>query len=253
MMKEHLSYRLNRPIIFAHRGSSKYAPENTIAAFQMAIEQGAQAIELDVKLSLDQEVVVIHDVTVDRTTNFTGKVDACSLNALRRMDAGSHFSEKFIGEKIPTLGEVLDLTKGKYLLNIELTNYSSPHDNLTSKVASLISIREVQNSVLFSSFLPGNLRKIKKELPEVPVAFLLPPGLSGWLYRSNLSRKLSPEFIHLHLNNVDDVYIQREHQRNRRVHVWTINDPNQMKMLFKADVDGIFTDDPLMAFKILES
>jgi glycerophosphoryl diester phosphodiesterase len=99
---------LPRPTIFAHRGASAYAPENTLAAFELAIHQKADAIELDVKLSSDDQVVVIHDQTVDRTTNGTGRVNDLPLAALLELDAGSHFDIAYKGESIPTLSQVFE-------------------------------------------------------------------------------------------------------------------------------------------------
>ena len=119
-----------QPLIIAHRGASAYAPENTLAAFELAIQQGAPAIELDAKLSCDGHVVVIHDQTVDRTTPHSGRVGELSLAELRRMDAGSHFDTCFQQERIPTLAEVFESIGPGTLINVELTNYSSPGDDL---------------------------------------------------------------------------------------------------------------------------
>src|SRR6266496_640164 len=111
---------LPRPIVFAHRGASAHAPENTIAAFELALAQNADAIELDVKLTADGHVVVIHDSTVDRTTGSRGRVKDLSLAQLRSLDAGSFFSEKYRGEKIPTLEEVLEAVGKRTIINVEL-------------------------------------------------------------------------------------------------------------------------------------
>ena len=114
---------LPQPVIFAHRGAAVYAPENTLAAFELALTQGADAIELDVKLSAEGCAVVIHDDTVDRTTNGAGRVKNLTLADLRSLDAGSAFSEKYSGEKIPLLEEVFEAVGGRALINVELTNY----------------------------------------------------------------------------------------------------------------------------------
>ena len=113
---------LPRPVIFAHRGASAHAPENTIAAFELALAQQADAIELDVKLSSDGYVVVHHDDTVDRTTNGNGRIKDLSLAQLRSLDAGSFFAEKFRGEKIPTLEDVFEAVGKRTFINVELTN-----------------------------------------------------------------------------------------------------------------------------------
>ncbi|HBY09528.1 MAG TPA: glycerophosphodiester phosphodiesterase, partial [Chloroflexi bacterium] len=121
---------LPRPAIFAHRGASAYAPENTLAAFKLAVDQGADAIELDAKLCADGQIIVIHDQTVERTSNGAGKVADLPLSALQELDAGSWFGLEFKGEPIPTLDEVFEAVGQKIFINIELTNYASPRDLL---------------------------------------------------------------------------------------------------------------------------
>ena len=167
-----------RPLIFAHRGSSAHAPENTLAAFELAVAQGTPAIELDTKLSADGQVVVFHDATVERTTNGRGYVSKLTLSALRELDAGSFFSEKFKGEKIPTLEEVLETIGKRVFISIEFSNYYTfPHDGLVDKVCGLVKRFGLQDNVLFSSFLPSNLKRTRELLPEVPRALL---ALRGW-------------------------------------------------------------------------
>src|SRR3972149_525582 len=126
------------PAIFAHRGSSAHAPENTLAAFELALQQEADGIELDAKLSADQQEDIIHDQTVDRTTHGTGRVRDLSPPALRELDAGSHFDVAFRGELIPTLAEVFEAVGKRTFINIELKNYESPNDPLPQKVVQLV-------------------------------------------------------------------------------------------------------------------
>jgi len=250
-MNTHILESVPKPIVFAHRGASKYAPENTMAAFRLALEQGAKAIELDAMLSADKKVMVIHDPVLDRTTNGKGKVKNYTASSLQRLDAGSWYSEGFLGEKIPLLEEVLRELGGKCLINIELKNYQSPRDSLTEEVASLVRDMHMQNSILFSSFLPGNIRKMSNYLPSVPVALLALSGLPGKVMRSFLFRKISPKFINISLEDVSGKYIKKEHKEERRVNVYTVNKANQMQKLFNMEVDGIFTDDPKLAFEVL--
>ena len=129
---------LPQPVIFAHRGASAHAPENTLAAFELALAQQADALELDVKLSADGHVVVIHDATVDRTTNGHGRVRDLSLADLKKLDAGSFFSQAFAGENIPTLDEVFESFGKRTFINVELTNYSTPGDALVESVCMLV-------------------------------------------------------------------------------------------------------------------
>src|SRR3990172_9288447 len=126
------------PLIFAHRGASAHAPENTLAAFRRALDDGSPAIEFDVKLSADGHAVVIHDQTVDRTTDGHGRVRELTLEQLKALDAGGWFDSAFRGERIPTLDEVLASLDRRALMNIEFTNYASPFDGLVPKVTLLV-------------------------------------------------------------------------------------------------------------------
>ncbi len=240
-----------KPTIIAHRGASAYAPENTMAAFQKAIELFADGIEFDVKCTRDGEMVIIHDQTLDRTTDGTGKVIENNLDELRGLDAGSSFSVEFKGEKIPLLSEVLEEFSNKCLLNIELTNYSSIRDGLAEKVATLVKKMGNQESVFFSSFHPNNLIVCKRILPTVPVALLALPGKMGWFFRSGLMNWISPEIINPFFKDVDQRYIERQHQRNRKVNVWTVNSEMELKKMIQINVDGIITDDPSLARRLI--
>ena len=244
-------HHLTHPLLFAHRGASAHAPENTLAAFRLAAEQGADAIELDAKLSADGQIVVFHDPTLQRTTGTPGLLNTQSLAALKQLDAGRSFGPQFAGERIPTLAEVFEDVGQKLLINVELTNYSTPKDSLPEAVATLIVRMGMQDRVLLSSFYPDNLTRARQVLPDIPVGLLAMPGLNGLLSRTALSLRVSPHYLHPHLSNASAGLIAREHKRNRRVHVWTVNRPDDMRRLFAAGVDGIFTDDPLLARQTL--
>ena len=241
---------LPRPIIFAHRGASAYAPENTIAAFELALTQQADAIELDVKLSADEQVVVIHDPTVDRTTNGRGRVKDLSLSELKLLDAGNTFSEKFRGEKIPTLDEVFEVVGKRTFINVELTNYNTPRDHLVEMVCMLVKKHQLQKRILFSSFLGSNLSKARSYLPDVPRGLLALNGLLGSWARSFGFVFGKYQALHPSLKDMTQQEALRVHRLNRRVHVWTVNDEQDMRRLFGWGVDGIFTDDPQLALRV---
>ncbi|HKY52773.1 MAG TPA: glycerophosphodiester phosphodiesterase family protein [Anaerolineales bacterium] len=243
---------LSQPVIFAHRGASAHAPENTIAAFEMALAEGADGIELDVKLSTDSHVVVIHDMTVDRTTGTHGRVKDLSLADLRVLDAGSFFSEKFQHEKIPTLEEVFEAVGKRTFINVELTNYNSPRDHLVESVCTLVKRFGLQEHVMFSSFFALNLSKAQRLLPEVPRALLAVNGLLGAWARSFGFAFGSYQALHPYLKDTTHQQVQRVHRLKRRVHVWTVNAAEDMRRLFHWDVDGIFTDDPGLAVRVRE-
>lgn len=243
---------LPRPTIFAHRGASAHAPENTLAAFELALAQGAEGIELDTKLSADGHAVVIHDATVDRTTDGHGRVNDMSLADLRSLDAGVFFAEKYRGEKIPTLEEVFEALGKRLFINIELTNYKTPGDHLVEAVCMLVKKFALQKQVLFSSFLGSNLSKARGLLPEVPLGLLALNGFLGAWARSFGFAFGRYQALHPNLKDVTPHQIRRVHRLERRVHVWTVNAAEDMRRLFDWSVDGIFTDDPKLAVQVRE-
>ncbi len=242
----------SKTMVVAHRGASAYAPENTLAAFCLAVDQGADAVELDAKLSADQQIVVIHDKTVNRTTDGKGDVRRLTLGQLKSLDAGSSFSSRFAGETIPTLAEVLEAVGQKLLVNIELTNYASPADSLVDKAAALVQQFHLEERVLFSSFNPANLVRARRLLPEVPVAILALPGRGGWWARSFLLRQISPDLVNPYYSDATAGYIQRQHETRRKVHVWTVDDPLDLGRLTRDGADGLITNDPVAARRAVE-
>jgi len=242
---------LPRPTIFAHRGASAHAPENTLAAFTLACEHGADAIELDAKLSADAQVVVIHDLTVERTTNGQGRVGSLTLRELKQLDAGSHFSAAFKGEPIPTLEEVFAALGQRIFINVELTNYARPSDDLPEKVCALVEKYALQERVLFSSFNPLALLRARRCLPQIPAGLLALAGSAGRLARSPLARLIPHQALHPEIGDVTPQLVRRTQRSGRRVHVYTVNRPDDMRRLFALGVDGIFTDDPHLARQIL--
>jgi glycerophosphoryl diester phosphodiesterase len=244
---------LSRPTIIAHRGASAHAPENTLAAFELALQYEADAIELDAKLSADGQVVVIHDQTVDRTTDGSGKLREMTLDQLRKLDAGSHFDIAFRGERIPMLSEVFEAVGKRTFINVELTNYASPIDDLPVKVVELVQQYGLAQRVLFSSFSPLALQRAHRLLPEVPIGLLATRGWFGALARSWLSQVIPYQALHPELHDVTPKLVKRIHRAGRRVCVYTVNQPNDIRYLFALGVDGIFTDDPRLARQTLET
>ena len=240
-------FNLPVPTIFAHRGVSAVAPENTLAAFQGALDQGVKAVEFDVQLSADQHVIVIHDDTVDRTTNGGGKVRELTLNQLKSFDAGSAFSSDFAGESIPTLEEVFKRFGRKLYLNIELKNYATPLDALPERVAALVRQYQLEDWVMFSSFNPIALNRTRRALPDTPIGLLTLKGSSGFLGRNFFTRWLSPQAIHPHKDDVSESFMLNQRRAGRRVNAWTVNELEEMKHLVSLGVDGIITDYPSKA------
>ncbi len=242
---------LSRPVIFAHRGASAFAPENTLASFRLAVEQGAPAVELDVKLTADSQVVVLHDHLLDRTTDGHGALNKTTLEQVKRLDAGSSFAEKYRGEPVPTLQEVFEAVGQQVLINVELTNYTTPTDDLVSRVVEVVHRCEMEERIIFSSFNPLNLIQAQRLLPEVPAGLLATEGRSGALARSFVGNLIPHQALHPYLDDVTQKLVDKVHARGRRVHVWTVNAEAEMRRLFVYGVDGIFTDDPPLALKVL--
>jgi glycerophosphoryl diester phosphodiesterase len=167
------------------------------------------------------------------------------------LDAGSHFDIAFKGEPVPTLEEVLTKVSTRTFTNIELTNYASPYDELPLLVTELVRRLGFQDRVMFSSFHPIPLLRAHRKLPDVPIGLLADAGMSGFLARSWVGRLIPHQALHPEVNNTTPALIQSEHRRGCRVNVWTVNDPGVMRSLFTWDVDGIFTDDPRLARKVL--
>jgi len=230
------------PKIIAHRGASAHAPENTMAAFQLAQEMAADGIELDAMLAKDGEVVVIHDNSLDRTTNSTGLVRDFTLAELQSLDAGG-------GEKIPSLSEVLTHFAGQFLINIELKNYSSIFDSLPLKVADLVKEHNCAQSVLVSSFNPFNLPRFHRRMPEAPVGLLTDKNKARhWLWRL-----FHYDALHPYFSDVDALLVSALHARERQVNVWTVEDPAEICRLAGLGVDSIITNDPQRTRTVLEA
>jgi glycerophosphoryl diester phosphodiesterase len=239
-------------LVVAHRGFSGVAPENTLAAFKRAIDLGVDMIELDVHLSKDGQVVVIHDDTLNRTTNGKGKVAHHTLNELKQLDAGSWFGKQFSGEKIPMLKEVLELTRGRMLLNIELK--IGDQGQYTMMDLADRSFKEVEkagmlNQVVFSSFDPSAIDRIIGKSPKIPVALIYN---QSWTFPQEVTGGRSIPILSCSGKVLTQANISNTHQRGMKVIVWTLNTEEHMQYFLSTGVDGIITDYPDRLIKILQ-
>jgi len=241
---------LTAPIVIAHRGDKAFAPENTLSAFKQAADKGADGIEFDVKLSADGQVIVIHDQTVDRTTNGTGNVARLPLAALRDLDAGVQFPGQFPGEKIPLLEEIFETVGQRLYMNVELTNYATPFDDLVNRVVDLVRRHSLQKRVFFSSFFPGNLRKARQLLPEVPRGQLTMRGFMGSWGRS-FGWRGRVDALNPYFTDADAGLVNRVHAAGKRVYVWPVYAEADIKCMIGLGVDGIITHDPALALRLL--
>ena len=235
--------------IWGHRGASGQAPENTMPAFELAFEQGADGIEFDVQLTRDHEVVVIHDKTLERTTDGAGRVADHSLAELRRLDA-SMGREGFAGARIPLLAEALELVAGTdRVVNIELK--SAPASaGLEEAVLDVVADADVDDDqVVLSSFNHYALRRIQGLGSPLGLGALYSDRLfKPWKYAS----RLGVEFLHPPLKAVGGRrLVERSHEAGLRVHVWTVNAPAQLERMGRLGVDAVITDVPDVARAVL--
>ena len=228
----------------AHRGASAYAPANTLAAFRRAEELGADGVELDVHLSADGALVVIHDFTVDATTDGHGRVRDMTLAELKRLDAGSWFDPRFAGERIPTLEEVVEALGERMILNIELKSPSWRSEGLEQAVVELVEARRLDRRVILSSFNPWTVWRLRRLAPHLTIGLLYDANLALPLRRAWLRPLLRPKALHPHHRLVTARYVAWAHAKGYRVYTWTVNDPAEMRRLIALQVDGIITDRP---------
>jgi glycerophosphoryl diester phosphodiesterase len=236
----------------AHRGFSGGAPENTLAAFKKAIEIGSDMIELDVHLSKEGQVVVIHDDTLNRTTNGNGKVASYTLNELKALDAGSWFGSQFSGERIPTLKEVLELTHGRVLLCIELKEGDLGQYAL--KDLADRSFQEVEKAgmlseVLFASFNLSAIERIREKDPSIPVALIYS---KSWGSPEEATEGRPISVLSCHGKVLTQTNISKAHQQGVVVFVWAINTEEDMEYCLNMGVNGIITNHPDRLMRILQ-
>jgi glycerophosphoryl diester phosphodiesterase len=234
-----------RTLVFAHRGASGHAPQNTLAAFRLAAEMGADGVELDVHLSGDGEAVVVHDATVDATTDGQGRVSAMTLSELQALDAGRWFDERFAGERVPTLQEVFDAIGHRLLINVEIKATLGHHSMaLEAEVVRLIEDNQMSERVIVSSFSPTSLRRVRKLNPNIPLGLLYgkpEPAMLPFLMRCLL---VPYDALHPGYGLVNAALVARAKRQRKRVNVWTVNDADEMRRLCDLGVDGIITNYP---------
>ncbi|WP_027407727.1 glycerophosphodiester phosphodiesterase [Anoxybacteroides tepidamans] len=234
--------------IFAHRGSAGTHPENTMIAFYEAERVGADGIELDVQMTKDGALVVIHDETIDRTTDGTGWVKDFTYRELQRFNAVYKFAEKYRVCRIPLLEEVLAwVSSTSLLLNIELKNGLIAYEKLEEKVIGMIKHYRLGSRVVLSSFNHNSMARCHQIAPDIETALLyMEPLYQPWQY----VRLLGASGLHPYHRTVSESFVREAHMHRVAVRPFTINKEEVMKQMFQYQVDAIFTDYPLKAKKI---
>ncbi len=246
------AFYIERPLIIAHRGASAVAPENTLAAFRAAMEAGADGIELDVIRCRSGELMVVHDDTVDRTTDGSGLVRTISRDNLHMLDAGSWFGPEYAGQRIPTLEEVLAFVERGIKLNIEIKSQRLRSEGLEEQIADMIRAHGYEEAVLLSSFNPLVLMRLRNVAPELQRGLLYTPGSlrsSPRIWR----RFVKPRALHPHHSVVDEKYVRWAHDGGYRINVWTVDEAERMREMIALGVDGIITDHPARLRQLLYS
>jgi glycerophosphoryl diester phosphodiesterase len=239
-----------KPVIYAHRGASGRFPENTMYAYRAALRHGADGIEIDVQLSRDQEVVVIHDSTLERTTNGSGMVQNYTSAELRKLSAGSWFHPKFRPAKIPRLKDILSFIQPTSLkLLIELKNFFLPQPELEEKVVQLVQQSNLVDRVIISSFNFNSLLRIKELIPEMRTGLLYIGHLrEPW----EIAKQFRTDELHVPKTELTPALILESKKCGLKVIGWTINSRQRIQQAVEMGVDGIITNYPLRAVKIVK-
>jgi len=238
----------NQPDIIAHRGSSLRAPENTIASIELAIEENADAIEFDVLLTSDNVPVLMHDTTTGRTTNdsTSRRVDSISFEELRELDAGSWFSSEFEGEQIPTLEEALLAIDGRADVHIDLKNYTP---EMVDIVVETVETLDLVDDVVIYTFDSDQLRQIKALNEDIQTLFLV------YSFFGSINNIIQLDYVDSYGFNrfvalQNPSYADAIRSSGKDFYVWTVNDQETLRELRYIGVDGIITDDPILAREI---
>lgn len=235
--------------IFAHRGASYYAPENTLPAFELAHEQGADGIELDVQLTKDGKVVVIHDETIDRVSTGTGYVRDYTLSELRKFSFHNQIREYAGHAEIPLLREVLKLVKPWGIkVNIELKTGIFWYPEIEEKIVRIVWEENMEEKVIYSSFNHYSIQKIQEIKPDADVAYLFSDVI---IDAHKYSGYNGVKGLHIPLYQAEMRNILEKYQKsNLPIRVWTADRRKELEMLIHAGVTAIFTNRPDVAMKV---
>jgi len=229
------------PLVIAHRGGKKWAPENTLSAFKKSVDAGVDAIELDIHRCKSGELVVIHDETLDRTTDGHGLVKDRTYEELKSLSAGKWYAEEFTADRVPLLKDVLALVDGKCRIFIEVKNAPVEYPGIEDDLIKLLADYKHGDKICVISFDHGFLKKFHQKAPQYSVAFLDVAIVSdiGSYARSIGASGWNPGFGEIRKDAVD-----RAHAVGLTVNPWTVNEPDQWQSAVSMGVDGIITDDP---------
>jgi glycerophosphoryl diester phosphodiesterase len=228
--------------ITAHRGHARAAPENTLSAIRKAIDSGADYAEIDVQPTADGVVVLLHDRDLKRVAGVSRRIEDVSYDEVRKLEVGTWFDVAFSGERVPTLAEVIDLSRGRIKLNIEM-KFFGPDRGLARAVARLVRDKDFESQCLVTSFNLDALQESKQDNPRLQTGLIVAGALG------NVSR-LEVEALSVRADFLSDELLRDAHRAGQEVHVWTVNDAGQMVRLMKRGVDNILTSDPDLGVRV---
>ena len=235
---------LGQTEVTAHRGSSRMAPENTMAAIEAAMEEMADYSEIDVQTTADGIVVVCHDLNLKRVAGVDRRLGTMTYEQVSRLDVGSHFSPSFAGERIPTLEEVLEACKGRMKLNIELKNIGNS-SSLPEQVAALVREYGMEEQCVITAVKLGYLERVKEMAPELRTGYILAAAYGTYYDNEYI------DFISIRSSFVGRKLVEAAHEKGKAVHVWTVNSKTEIEQMKLLGVDNIITGYPVRAREIL--
>jgi glycerophosphoryl diester phosphodiesterase len=222
--------------ITAHRGASGYAPENTLASVQLAINMKSDFVEIDVRQTADQRIVLLHDTTLKRTTGLKKRISDVNYSDIEEIDAGSWFSKDFSSEKIPTLEQVLNLIKGKIKINIELKE--TGNIEFAINVLSVVKDAKMLSNTVFTSFDIDLITAIKEKSPRTKTGLILSRKPSSKIFLTNI------DVLSINRLSVNRKLVARAKEHGKEIHVWTVNSIREIKKFEEMSVDNIITNYP---------
>ncbi|MEX2247868.1 MAG: glycerophosphodiester phosphodiesterase family protein [Dehalococcoidia bacterium] len=241
---------MRRPLVTSHAACKGHAPENTLAGIQRAIALGADAIEIDVHCTSDGVPILLHDKTVDRTTDGSGDVHGMTLDVVRALDAGARqFVPQFQGERIPTLAEVLALTKDRVLLQIEIKQAE-----IEEQIAAVVRDADAIPSCETHSFWPQNVERMRKVEPRMAAA-LLTDGRSivDWDEFFSFALSLGAQGVSVHYASATPERVRQGQLRSLTFMVWTVDDEADMARMAAAGADSICSDFPDVVRRVVDA
>ena len=243
--------------VIAHRGASKFAPENTMAAVKLALNSNAAYIEIDVHQTLDSTLILMHDESLDRTTNGSGLIKDKTYAEMQKLDAGKWFSEEYTNEKVPTLESVMQLVNGRANLIIEIKKGNDYYPGIEQNIIKIIRKYKAENWVVIHSFHSDILKKVHAIAPDIKLHKLI---FAKFKFVPFIISK-KPEILDMDELDFVDTYsinyfftnkeiINLLKSKGKKINVWTVDDPQTAKELIALGIDGIITNNPAILKEI---